>query len=449
MDSKILLERDKITKYIIKEPLRYDLWFKRSTIYQDLNYFHLVLSDMIHALDTSNNENIDIHLSYIFMNLNTGNYYKAVFWFNSEIIKKIKQENNLLLWFNGKKYININDKIEILNKIKKEIKELNEIQKNREIIIKLPIQDYPWLYNFDILKLYNKDEIINETLKLCNKENIKNILNLSYDEIHGRYWKSKLKINKGKIIIISKPAMSVHNYINMDLCEHCCSDLDIIKSKIICNKCKLKYCSNECYNESLNQYHELLCNKKTELKKIYDIVKNGVSATSLIPLYILKIFSIAKYKNIHPSSIDFIKCLSRNPYICDKKYDNENYYMLFNHVQIDLWNIIIEILECKNDINFDFDVYMFISTKLINNIFKINSKYGLGSKLYTTLSFLNHDCNPNAYIDIDSNSLIAQKNIHENDNINISYICDYDERKTLLYNWGIICKCKKCLSRKK
>jgi hypothetical protein len=404
---------------------------------------------MIHALDTSNNENIDIHLSYIFMNLKIGNYYKAKFWFYSEINKNIKQENNLLLWFNGKKYININDKIEILNEIVKEIKKSNEIQKNNKTILIMPIQDYPWLNNFDILKFNNKNEIINETLKLCNKENIKKTLKLSYDEIHGRYWKSKFKINKGEIIIKSKPVMSVHNYINMDLCEHCCSDLDIIKSKIICNQCKLKYCSNECYNESLNQYHELLCNKKTELKKFYGIIKKGVSTTSLIPLYILKIFSIAKYKNIHPLSIEFIKCLSRNPYMCDKNYNNENYNMIFNYSFIDLWNIIVEILDCKNDINFDFDVYMFISTKLINNIFKINSKYGLGSKLYTSISFLNHDCNPNAYIDIDSNSLIAKKNIYENDNINISYICDYDEREKLLYTWGFVCKCKKCLSRKK
>ncbi len=91
--------------------------------------------------------------------------------------------------------------------------------------------------------------------------------------------------------------------------------------------------------------------------------------------------------------------------------------------------------------------------KIRNNSFSLKQCNGL----YQFGALINHDCSPNAvYIGTVDNyntiSYIATKKINKGDQIFMSYVpSEYRDmkRKRRLFQYGIVCKCKKCNPKKK
>ncbi|CAG8644849.1 11362_t:CDS:2, partial [Acaulospora colombiana] len=118
-------------------------------------------------------------------------------------------------------------------------------------------------------------------------------------------------ILEGSVIWSEDPFLTIHDY-KSPKCNNCARKLKSPEHPPIFNcqnnnSCKEIFCSHSCYNIAMSKYHIPLCGKT--LSPILSILDGQKSDPS--PLFILKIFSIAKISNIHPLDIPQIRDLAQ------------------------------------------------------------------------------------------------------------------------------------------
>ncbi|CAG8550958.1 3859_t:CDS:2 [Ambispora gerdemannii] len=234
-------------------------------------------------------------------------------------------------------------------------------------------------------------------------------------------------------------------HVNSRLAERCdnCNERITDRNKFICeiSNCNEVFCNEKCYQEALETFHKPLCGK--DLTPILELIQEGRSSTSLFPVFILKLFAIAKQRDICPLDIEEIKHLARNKPFSGNMCLPEP--LTFIHQKA------LEILDIPmGDLRFDFWIFLTCYSIAVSNTFsRRHQERPDVLSVFSLISLINHECRPNA--SVNGEQLIAIKRIKKNETVTISYIGEessYQNRQTMLYLWGFECNCSFCLAQK-
>ncbi|KAM9990091.1 hypothetical protein ACTFIY_006122 [Dictyostelium cf. discoideum] len=271
------------------------------------------------------------------------------------------------------------------------------------------------------------------------------------------------KTNKPNIIFKEEPFISYPSIIksNENICNHCLKEIkkeeeeEGIKQE--CEECKVyKYCSIECKEKSSIEYHSVLC-KSTGSGFNY-LEKHASIEKRRFPLLAGKILArmIMGYHLEKSSKSTWLPLqmlsFAKKPPPLEWKDD----YLIFSR---SLLKGVNESMKKK----FDYDWFVRVMQILYLNTIGIDidpnqqstkmSSPESGIGLYLLTSFINHDCDPNAFIhfpDDHTMHLSPLKPINPGDEITISYTDTtkdlVDRRSQLFENYGFNCECKKCLN---
>ncbi|RIA93664.1 hypothetical protein C1645_873943 [Glomus cerebriforme] len=296
---------------------------------------------------------------------------------------------------------------------------------------------------------------------------------------------SKVDLIKEDIIMEEDPFLTIHNHYHLrcDYCFHLLeesNDDEEYPVEYPCPNpsCEESFCNEKCYNLAKNLYHDEICGKIIENLIDYIQRERGDIKNNNI-LFILKLFALAKKRNICPLDIEEIKHFTRY-------HSTPNY--LENH---DLWDadfekVYLEILKLLNisiyDLKFDFWVFITLIAMLGTNAFggpAIDPSVHDTAAIFPLISLFNHSCDNNLegqlYLQewpksvqdpmpavykalrktlrsINCHSyrmtIVAKKNIKKGEQLFLTYCNpDYNKRarhRQLLRSYGFICHCKNC-----
>ncbi|EXX55085.1 uncharacterized protein OCT59_019649 [Rhizophagus irregularis] len=298
---------------------------------------------------------------------------------------------------------------------------------------------------------------------------------------------SKVDFKNEDIIMEENPFLTIHNHYNLR-CDYCFHLLDKKSSNNNVEypivypcpnlSCEESFCNERCYNLAKDLYHDEICGKIIDdlidfiQRKRGDVRNNNI-------LFILKLFAIAKKRNICPLDIEEINHLTRY---------HSTPHNLENH---DLWDadfekIYLEILKILDisiyDLNFDFWIFITLITTLATNTFggpAIDSSVYDTAAIFPLISLFNHNCKNNiegqlflqewpksiqdpipavykvlrkTLRSINCHSyrmtIIANDDIKKGDQLCLTY-CNPDYNKNarhrqLLRTYGFICYCDRC-----
>ncbi|CAG8636510.1 12624_t:CDS:2 [Ambispora leptoticha] len=260
-------------------------------------------------------------------------------------------------------------------------------------------------------------------------------------------------------------------------CDYCNKELKTFKYPCPRSDCTEFFCDNKCYKQAYDLYHRLICGK--DFTDITEVVKDEETTSSLYHLFIIKLFAIGVLRNICPLDIEEIQHLRR--------WEHEN--SSFTAISIEIYQKIMQILGIpQSDFNFDFWVYISCLSAIKSNV-RTGTILTDSVSLYPLTSLVNHNCNPNAKLYIESDGsdassftkiernpqnyelfinpsafldrnampkaefntaeLKTKEEIKKGNMITINYVnfpeLDDEERCRMLRNMcGIKCKCSKC-----
>ncbi|CAG8761490.1 25969_t:CDS:1 [Racocetra persica] len=301
---------------------------------------------------------------------------------------------------------------------------------------------------------------------------------------------AKEEISEGTVALSEDPFLTVHGYTS-PRCSHCARYLKVsnfkdfkidqytnVSTTFNCQNnvdCTEIFCNKQCFDLAMAQYHPALCGKN--LQPFLHILRQHKSGRGdPNPLFLLKIFAYAKMRDISPLDIQEIKHLTQYRPPSIKKQTNSNLPIgIINEMEaylpsiyFDFYFSTLELLEISPyDIRYDFWIYITIMCKLQVNSF---GRDGLAC-LYKFMSFINHSCVPNTYIDpyvsqnymqnigekdesseeeIKENNinLVSLRKIQKGEQVFISYCNETlnkeDRAIHLIPAYGFECTCEKC-----
>ena len=233
-------------------------------------------------------------------------------------------------------------------------------------------------------------------------------------------------------------------------CDRCNITLSESRYKCPYPSCQTVFCMKQCYDAAWNSYHGWLCGK--DLSPILSNISLDSTTRSLIPLLILKLFSITKSTSTstrtNPLELPFVQNLSTIEYEPPKHrgYDMRSFRD---------YTAIVKILDISDDVEFDYWVFMTLDNILMAHMFAYKTPAGIpwNGFVFPLVSMINHSCTPNAQLELDGSisKLVPLRDIMKNEEIHISYInsgpgTSKDERQEILYNgWGFVCRCERCV----
>ncbi|CAG8681618.1 3244_t:CDS:2, partial [Ambispora leptoticha] len=223
--------------------------------------------------------------------------------------------------------------------------------------------------------------------------------------------KATSDISANTLIYEETPFLCVNSKIKKR-CDYCNQEITK-KFRYMCPRvdCKEIYCNIRCYQQAYDLYHKVMCGK--DFSEIYNLVRTGVSTSSLIYLFLIKLFAIGKNRDTCPLDLEEIKHLRR------WRSAQQN----LPSVSFIFYQIVIKNLEIPiGDLRFDFWVFISCYCFLCNNIFggkDENSRPDFGS-LRPLTSLINHNCESNAFVR--NGGLKARRKIVRGEQITISYL---------------------------
>ncbi|KAJ3322149.1 hypothetical protein HDU76_013947, partial [Blyttiomyces sp. JEL0837] len=246
------------------------------------------------------------------------------------------------------------------------------------------------------------------------------------------------------------------------VCDHCTKSMDVDSdtTKLTsCSSCSTTYCSIKCRDFALNNYHKVLCRK--DIGTLTSHLKLDTTK-SLIPLLILRIFAMAKSRNVHPLSMPEIRGLVNMNLAASSKRPP------FDKTTIDIYDQIVNLVSTnegtKNhwDPSIDFWVFMTLTNVLSCNTFATRNPSTNKSwkvHLFPLVALINHSCKSNAEVlwpalgrakSCDGNPRLGVRSecdLEEDVEVTISYVdgnLGKKERMELLESgWGFTCRCVK------
>ncbi|GES91390.1 MYND domain protein [Rhizophagus clarus] len=256
---------------------------------------------------------------------------------------------------------------------------------------------YPWDNRPDertkesnLLKLQHKlDSISNNKLKL-------DFVKFSGDEnpLIQLGVISKVDFKKNDIIMEEDPFLTIHNQYDFR-CDYC---LRLLEESYRCpnHSCEESFCNERCYNLAKDLYHSEICGKFIENLINYSQTRKGDVRNNNI-LLILKLFAIAKKRNICPLDIEEIKHFTRHHSTPHNLENHELWDADFEKVYLE----ILKILDISiYDLNFDFWIFITLIATIGANAFggpainSSSSEYNIAS-IYSLISLFNHNCKNN------------------------------------------------------
>ncbi|CAG8656604.1 4852_t:CDS:2, partial [Ambispora leptoticha] len=221
--------------------------------------------------------------------------------------------------------------------------------------------------------------------------------------------KAASDIAANTLIFEETPFLCVNSKIKKR-CDYCNQEITK-KLRYMCPSvdCKEIYCNIRCYQQAYDLYHKVMCGK--DFSEIYNVVRTGVSTSSLFHLFLIKLFAIGKNRDTCPLDLKEIKHLRR--WISAQQYLPS---VSFNFYQIIIKNLEIPI----GDLRFDFWVYISCASFLYNNLFgdkDENTRPDYASLLPLT-NLINHNCEPNTVFEF---GLKARRKIIRGEQITVSY----------------------------
>ncbi|RHZ50017.1 hypothetical protein Glove_508g71 [Diversispora epigaea] len=216
---------------------------------------------------------------------------------------------------------------------------------------------------------------------------------------------AKQDISDGEFLLEEDPFITVHNHdqLRCDFCFHKLTESSNdskypVKFPCLNSECKEFFCDSKCYNSAMNLYHQQLCGKNID--NLIKYAQNDLDGINLLVLFALKLFAIAKNRNICPLDIDEIKHLSRNS-THPRIYNDHNIF------GSDIEFAYTEILKVLNislfDLRYDFWVFITILALVEPNAFEGPPKHEdpeispETAALFSLSSLLNHNCDPNTF----------------------------------------------------
>lgn len=296
--------------------------------------------------------------------------------------------------------------------------------------------------------------------------------------------KAKQDVPNLTIIFEEDPFISIHNRYNLR-CDYCSNKLSAtersfgIPLKYPCKNsdCKELFCNLKCYRKAMELYHQPLCGK--DISKIIELSKREVGGLNHHALFLLKLFAIAKVRNINPLDIEEIKHFTRlrtNPQfleghlVWDPEYEN-------------IYNNILSILDISMyDLQYDFWIFItlmnMVGANVFGRTFTDQAPEEKLSSIYPLCALMNHSCCdfvvPQYILPEPSNTvhnliqdyerrrkryqrkgyqsyritLITHRNLKKGEEVFYPYT-QYSNAKSrrhesLLRNFGFICHCNQC-----
>jgi hypothetical protein len=190
-------------------------------------------------------------------------------------------------------------------------------------------------------------------------------------------------IKKGTVLLDEKPLISVHapGQLQCDFCNKLISS-----NRFSCPKanCSEIFCSRDCFDKAWKLYHRAICGKKFDL--LYEIVNKETKFSANSLLIVLKIFAIAKQRDICPLDIEEIKHLF--------PFQHSTAWFQHGLMAIDFYFELMKLLEIPIfDSRYEPWIYLTIYRKLKPNSTFFNPMT-LTGQLYPIISLFNHHCNP-------------------------------------------------------
>ncbi|RHZ46843.1 hypothetical protein Glove_606g175 [Diversispora epigaea] len=272
-------------------------------------------------------------------------------------------------------------------------------------------------------------------------------------------------IKKGTILLDEKPLISVHTP-GQQQCDFC--NKPISSKKFSCPKsnCSEFFCNRDCFEKAWELYHRAICGKN--LNSLYEIVKKEYKSSGSSLLLVLKIFAIAKQRDICPLDIEEIKHLF--------PFQHSTAWFQHGPIAINFYFELMKLLEIPVfDLRYEPWIYLTIYRKIKPNCNLLNPMTGTG-RLYPIISLFNHHCDSNANHTDDvsreiqrgdpfmfdmnlSTQVEAIRNIKKGEQIFTNYTKGIDlimfgntsgstkhARQTLETTYGFRCRCSVCES---
>ncbi len=294
-------------------------------------------------------------------------------------------------------------------------------------------------------------------LELCNSES------------KGRYIRAKQDIKECDVLFMERPFASVLlPQFYKTRCHHCYKKL-LNTTVMPCLKCtQIRYCSDDCVNQSWNRYHSHECGNLDLMKDI------GIAHLALRILLVSGIDEAIKVSTSNSSELPYLNNYSSVYGLVDHSNDFPLEDILNYTLVASLLLLLCKKLGLVETETQNYDIIGGILLKhilqLITNGHAISSMENIAQSsglefediriataIYPTVSLMNHSCDPNVIAIYDKDLLIirANRNIANGEEVMNCYgphckRMSKSERQTaLLEQYFFKCECKSCSNETK
>ncbi|RHZ80830.1 hypothetical protein Glove_132g48 [Diversispora epigaea] len=277
-------------------------------------------------------------------------------------------------------------------------------------------------------------------------------------------------IKKGTILFNEKPLISVHAP-GQQRCDFCIKPTGSKKFSCPKSNCSEIFCDRDCFDKAWELYHRAVCGKN--LDSLYELVNDETISSGTYLLIVLKLFAIAKQRNICPLDIEEIKHIF--------PFQHSTAWFQHGPKAINFYIKLIKLLEIPIfDLRYELWIYLTIYRKTKAGSVLLNPLTKTG-QLYSIIPLFNHHCDPNASISDDvsrsfqrgnpfsvntilsSSGVETTRNIKKGDQVFINYTLGCDPsilsvvgntvkslgsnkrtRQLLETTYGFSCRCSVC-----
>ena len=121
---------------------------------------------------------------------------------------------------------------------------------------------------------------------------------------------AKEDVEPGEVVLDETSLLTVNNRLQDMLCDACSSDIPDLRSATrdsvaACSACEVVFCSQECHDAAMENYHPAVC--ETDAESILKDPEPSEAVDSLYSLLLLRCFALAETRGCHPLDLQEIK----------------------------------------------------------------------------------------------------------------------------------------------
>lgn len=316
--------------------------------------------------------------------------------------------------------------------------------------------DYPWVPDYQVARLPDVVEMINEELKRNTTPpacyvNSSSLISDTQHDMLGMF--AARDTRQGECILVDRTATGICSSPQPKSCENCCSPLNGSARQSSC--CEVLYCSSECQILAMTSYHKPLCGK--DLQWLIEMASGCQhNASPLRPLLMLRCLATCIHAGVDRSPLDH-PLIARLQPLANR--DHLDVFTLKDSIVTPI-KILQQLgVDVYANQNFDTFVLHTIWTRLANNkAGAVDARLGYVDVIAPFLPLFNHSCDPNIEWRRDFSSttvkFFALKDIPKNEELFSCYLAldsiPVTERIERLWPWFEgPCRCARCANELK